>query len=62
MQNMIKNSRRAIGVLTCLIVLAAMLVLAGCGGSSPNKPGNQQPSNGYSIISLFQQEVGNLLP
>ena len=65
MQNTVKQTKHAIrnamGILTCLIVLAALLVLAGCGDNSPSKPGNQ-PNNGYSIISLFEQEVGNFLP
>jgi hypothetical protein len=52
---------RALAAKWCLLILSILLLLSACGGSSsPNSQPKSTPSSGgsgYSIISLFNQEV-----
>ncbi|MBE3561841.1 MAG: hypothetical protein IMW89_21860 [Ktedonobacteraceae bacterium] len=50
----------------CVLLLGSMLLLAACGGNTPSpesQPGGSPSQPGYSLISLFEQEIqGWLLP
>jgi hypothetical protein len=57
---------RVLAAKWCLLMLSILLLLSACGGSS--NPGSQpngtpQPTNGggYSLISLFNQEINFFL-
>jgi hypothetical protein len=50
----------------CLVIFSSMVFLAACGdastpNSSPDKPGGGTTPPGYSIITIFYDEVQNLL-
>jgi len=62
------TSKHTLAAKFCLLVLAALLFLAGCGngynspGSQPNGTPQATPTKGgYSIITLFDNEIELLL-
>lgn len=65
-----KNAfKHALATLLCLLLLSALLLVAGCGNfyQSPGSPNNGTPQatptkGGYSIITLIDNELQGLLP
>ena len=54
-----KTARQTMAAKFCLLLLAALLFLAGCGGySAPGGSPQATPTKGgYSIITLFDNEL-----
>ena len=57
------TSKHTLAAKFCLLVLGALLFLAGCGNgyNSPSSPQATPTKGGYSIISLLDHEIQVLL-
>ena len=57
------TSKHMLAAKFCLLVLGALLFLAGCGNgyNSPGSPQATPTKGGYSIITLFDNEIELLL-
>jgi hypothetical protein len=64
-----KAFKPVLATLLCLLLLGAMLLVAGCGNfyQSPGSPNNGNPQatptkGGYSLIIVIDKELHSLLP